>query len=96
MYVYVYVCMCIYMCMCVYMCVCVCVYIYGCMCVYICMYVCVCVCVCICMYVCVCVYIYTPPPHSLAWGPSYTYMYTYFFLPLLCCDTVALFKKQIF
>ena len=24
--------------------------------------------------------------HCTAWGPSYTYMHTYFFLPLLCLD----------
>ena len=24
--------------------------------------------------------------HCTAWGPSYTYMYTYFLLPLLCCN----------
>ena len=28
-----------------------------------------------------------PPPSSrcTAWGPSYTYMYTFFFYPLFCC-----------
>ena len=33
--------------------------------------------------------------HCIAWGPSYTYMYTYFFIPLLCCGVCRLFSDDL-